>query len=539
MKATSSKSMLLQILVPIFCVLAIWFTMSLTTTNYVKWVQRSNQRVFTENVLAVRAAESLQIAVWRLVAEFPTDVNLLSAFRDRWREAKARITAEHQTLASAVSMGEEKAPLAELEASIPEFLDVFSQFVEHQTEANAPVPEASKLMTERQRAIELATRIAKSAQEDFRVNQNAIDQYKDQRERYTNQILWGRFTIMLAGPLLGIFLGWRLAQRLDRSIARIAVTLHDAETNSNSRIGTLAIEGTSDFSEVQQKAEQVANRMRQVSLELQTARREVLQAERLAAVGELAAGVAHEIRNPLTSVKLLLQYAIRKASGPTLDGSQLQLILEEIGRMETTIQGLLDFARPPKLNRVPHDLRQTLQRALNLIESRARQQGIEITLHNIDSPLIVDGDTEKLHQVLVNLLINAIEAMPDGGRLSIETSDQTMKIDLPRTFQANTSDPTHHGNGDHVAIITIRDTGEGIDNSVLSRLFEPFATTKERGTGLGLAVSHRIVEEHRGILQACNDPNGGARFTLTIPLIESTDDESSTGWAIPAEVSAR
>ncbi|MEI8022279.1 MAG: ATP-binding protein, partial [Schlesneria sp.] len=251
---------------------------------------------------------------------------------------------------------------------------------------------------------------------------------------------------------------------------------------------------------------------------------EVLQAERLAAVGELAAGVAHEIRNPLTSVKLLLQYAIRKASGPTLEESQLRLILDEIGRMETTIQGLLDFARPPKLNIMKHDLRQTLQRALNLIDSRARQQGIEIIMGEVETPLIVDGDTEKLHQVLVNLLINAVEAMPDGGRLSIDAMDAMIGIDIPRSPTTDTSPDCQKQPDNHVAVITIRDTGEGISTHVLSRLFEPFATTKERGTGLGLAVSHRIVEEHQGTIVACNDSSGGAKFTLTMPLVKSSMD---------------
>ena len=538
MKATTSKSMLLQILIPIFCVLALWIAMSFTTTSYVKWVQRSNLRVFTENVIAVRAAESLQIAVWRLVAEFPTDMSLLPAFHDRWLEAKTRINEEHQKLVNAFSMEEEKIPLAELEVSIPEFLSVFSQLVNHQFDLKLPDSEIADLVAVRHRAIELAGRIAMSSRENFRVNQEAIDEYKIQRERYTNQILWSRYIIMLIGPLLGIFLGWRLAQRLDRSIARIAVTLHDADTNSNSSIGTLAIDRNSDFEDVQQKAEQVANRMRQVSRELQSARREVLQAERLAAVGELAAGVAHEIRNPLTSVKLLLQFAIRKASGPTLDESQLRLILDEIGRMETTIQGLLDFARPPNLNRVTHDLRETLQRALNLIDSRARQQGITIMTRKGDAPLMVDGDTEKLHQVLVNILINAIEAMPDGGLLSIDATDQRMGIDMPRITNGNSFPPRSDSPGNHVAMITIRDTGEGIDKSVLSRLFEPFATTKERGTGLGLAVSHRIAKEHRGALTACNDPRGGAQFTLTIPLIKTNDDVRSTEWAIVMEASA-
>ena len=524
MKTPKSKSLLLHILIPILCIVVVWVAMSVATTQYVLWVQRSSQRVVVENVSSVRAAEALQIAVWHLISEFPTDSRLIPGFRERWNEADAQITVEHQTLKNSLYLEEEKAPMAKLDEALSALRDFCNRITDREFSRNEPFAEAINLTDQRQQVVELAERVGNSAQELFRINQSAIEHYRAQRESVTNKILWGRFSILMVGPLLGLFLGWRLARRLDRNIARIAVTLHDAETKSNSNIGTLAIDGTSNFEDVQQQAEQVAERMRQVSRELQSARREVLQAERLAAVGELAAGVAHEIRNPLTSVKLLLQYAIRKASGPTLDESQLRLILDEIGRMETTIQGLLDFARPPKLNIVKHDLRQTLKRALNLIDSRARQQGIEIITGEMENPLIVDGDTEKLHQVLVNLLINAVEAMPDGGRLSINAADAIIGVDIPRSPTTDTLPRSQGEPGDHVAVLTIRDTGEGISNHVLSRLFEPFATTKERGTGLGLAVSHRIIEEHQGTILACNGPAGGAQFTLTIPLVKFSND---------------
>ncbi len=524
MKTPKSKSMLLHILIPILCIVVTWVAMSVGTTQYVLWVQQSSRRVIVENVSSVRAAEALQIAVWRLTAKFPTDSSLIPAFREVWNEARTQITAEHQKLKDSLYIEEEKAPMAKLDDVLSELRESCTRLANREIDTNVPSSEVIDLLVERKRGVELANQIGESAQELFRINQSAIEDYRAQRDTITNKILWGRFSILLIGPLMGLFLGWRSARRLDRNIARIAVTLHDADTKSSSDIGTLAIDGTSDFEEVQQKAEQVAERMREVSRELQSARREVLQAERLAAVGELAAGVAHEIRNPLTSVKLLLQYAIRKASGPTLDESQLRLILDEIGRMETTIQGLLDFARPPKLNIVQHDLRQTLQRALNLIDSRARQQGIEIITSEMNNPLIVNGDTEKLHQVLVNLLINAVEAMPDGGRLSIDAKDAMIGIDIPRSPTADRLLDSQEQPCNHVGVITIRDTGEGIATHVLSRLFEPFATTKERGTGLGLAVSHRIIEEHQGTILACNGPEGGAQFTLTIPLVKSMMD---------------
>ncbi|WP_397569706.1 ATP-binding protein [Schlesneria sp. T3-172] len=514
MKTNFYKSLFVQALIPVFWVLALYISMNILTTYYVVWIERSNQRVFVENVVPVRAAEELKVVIWRMVAECPSSREDLPRFRERWENSKYQIAKERNRLKASEHVEGNQEVLQALEGPLNAYLDIFRGLFEVRETTNTFDPDLNASI--RPQAIELAHQITVTANDIIRVNQHATDLYKEQRRRVTNTILWFRSGILLVGPLLGIFLGWRLSRRLNQSISRIAVTLHDAASKSDSNIGTIDINASTDFQEVQQKAEQFAFRMRQVSRDLQAARREVLQSERLAAVGELAAGVAHEIRNPLTSVKLLLQHAIRQASGPKLDESKLRLILEEIGRMESTIQGLLDFARPPQLNCVLHDLAQTLQRALNLVSARARQQGIEIIVRPCEVPLMVDGDTEKLHQVLVNLLINAIEAMPDGGQLTIEA-----RIVERTHCRLSGEMVVEFGNcGTRMAQIVVKDTGEGISPDVLPRLFEPFATTKDRGTGLGLAVSHRIAEEHHGTITARNGETGGAQFTLCIPIIE-------------------
>ena len=514
MKTHFYRSLLFQSLFPVLWVLALYISMNIFTTYYVVWIEQSNQRVFEVNVTPVRAAEQLRVIVWRLAALWPQDLNSLEAYRELWDEADSQISVEFRGLKQSAHFDGDRQAAMELDAVLTQYRNTFASLFSLNPTTQKSEPD--RIAAIKSQLMELTHRISSSADQVVRINQTVTADYRRERARLTNLILWCRSGILLLGPLLGIFLGWRLARRLNQSISRIAVTLHDASSKSDSDIGTIDINGSTDFQEVQQKAEQFASRMRQVSRELQAARREVLQSERLAAVGELAAGVAHEIRNPLTSVKLLLQHVIRQASGPKLDESKLRLILEEIGRMESTIQGLLDFARPPQLNRVLHDLQQTLQRALNLVSARARQQGIEIIVKSTNVPLMVDGDTEKLHQVLVNLLINSIEAMPDGGRLLIETRiGQRTHLRLSGEMATEVGD-----NEIRVAQIIVSDTGEGISSEVMPRLFEPFATTKERGTGLGLAVSHRIAEEHLGTISARNSEEGGAQFTLSIPIIE-------------------
>ena len=206
--------------------------------------------------------------------------------------------------------------------------------------------------------------------------------------------------------------------------------------------------------------------------------------------------MAHELRNPLTSVKLLLQHASRQPAVGRINAPQWQLILDEVGRMESTIQGLLDFSRTPTLNRICHDMRETISRSLNLIDGRIRQAHIQLLSSIASEPLWVDGDPEQLNQVFVNLLLNSIEAMESEGRLQIDA---------------------HCIPGQSLIRVTVTDSGSGIAPEVIERLFEPFATTKERGTGLGLAISRRIVREHGGTIHAENQPDRGAVFTVELP----------------------
>lgn len=520
----SSPPILKQTLAPVMLVISFWVIMSLMTTYFIFWVEHSSQRVFEQNVITTNAARRLQIVIWKLVAEFPDEMKRLAEFRSDWNAAKSTMDFELQEIQRSAFMDEEFAELRSLAGYVAELNQFMDRLPWISAEGDIEEIERENAARARSRVTEFAKRIVGSAQVFFDLNQSVVDQYRLSRKLLSKRVNSARWAMLTLGPVLGLVLGWRVGKRLHRSIARIAVTLHGAD--SSNELGIVDIDSSGDFHHVERQAEHVAERIRTVSRELHVARSQVLQSERLAAVGGLAAGVAHEIRNPLTSVKLLLQHAVRQGAEPSLDESKLRLILSEVNRMETTIQGLLDFSRPPKLNRVPHDFRQTLQRALNLVEARSRQQHIEIETHFDDAPLMVDGDTEKLHQLLVNLLLNAVEAMPLGGRLSVEATSviaQGRMISLRR-----------NGAGDlsrNVVQIVIRDTGEGISEDVMPRLFEPFASTKERGTGLGLAVSHRIAEEHGGTIYASNDPHGGARFTVSIPRIDVSTAEAPLKFA--------
>jgi signal transduction histidine kinase len=265
-----------------------------------------------------------------------------------------------------------------------------------------------------------------------------------------------------------------------------------------------------DLDSLEIQVGRVEQRLKSTLQQLHQVRQEVIRGERLAAVGQLAAGVAHEIRNPLTTVKLLVQtgYAVNQSAQPSLTSREQQqrLIIDEIDRMERTIQSLLEFARPASPRREVHDLCATLRRVANLVEARATQQNVALSLTLGVQPLEFLGDREQMLQVFVNLFLNAIDAMPDGGRLQVQA----------RCVPTNGAHTNGAGQAPRLEV-TVCDDGPGVAPEILDHLFEPFVTSKERGTGLGLAVSNRIVHEHQGTITVVGNPEGGARFTVSLP----------------------
>jgi two-component system sensor histidine kinase HydH len=223
--------------------------------------------------------------------------------------------------------------------------------------------------------------------------------------------------------------------------------------------------------------------------------RAMLRAEELAEVGQLAAGMAHELRNPLTAIKMLVQTNREEGESRGPPAEDLNVIEQEVLRMEGRLNVFIDFARPPKPERRRVDLASVVAETMALVGGRARKQRVKLVFDPPGSPVVVEADGEQVRQLLVNLALNALDVMPRGGILEIELHPPT----------------------DHHAELAVLDTGPGIAPRHLSRLYEPFFTSKETGLGLGLAVSQRIARDHGGTLRATNRPQGGARFVLRLP----------------------
>ncbi|MEM3434257.1 MAG: ATP-binding protein, partial [Candidatus Methanomethyliaceae archaeon] len=247
---------------------------------------------------------------------------------------------------------------------------------------------------------------------------------------------------------------------------------------------------------------------------------EVRRVERLATVGTLAAGLAHEIKNPLVSLKTFAQLLPTKYDDPEFRDSFSLIATSEIERINTLVEQLLRFARPPKPIPIPIDVHEPLEQTLSLLASEFSRSQVVVRRNFHPSPLIVNGDSEQLKQVFMNVLLNALEALsPKGGGL-IEVSTSMRKRWNWAAAGLPPEPPSGYLLTDLEAVVRVSDNGPGIRESHLKHVFDPFFTTKDTGHGLGLSIAHGIVREHRGTINAENKPGGGALFTIALPLLE-------------------
>lgn len=259
-------------------------------------------------------------------------------------------------------------------------------------------------------------------------------------------------------------------------------------------------------------SEQRAETLREMEERL-TLERQLRHNERLATVGRLAAGVAHEIGAPLQVIDGRAKQLLNQPEA-TVETRQrnLTIIRTQTEHIARIVRQLLTLSRPYNLRLRPIGLKQLLTGTSELIETNAARANVSIKLQD-NADVTIQGDPELLHQVFSNICFNAIQAMPDGGQMQIEWTINGCHRDGKK-------------DGKEFATVHVRDTGQGIQPQNLPHLFDPFFTTKEvgSGTGLGLAVSSRIIEEHGGWIEASNNKEGGACFSVFLPRVNPRDD---------------
>ena len=249
-------------------------------------------------------------------------------------------------------------------------------------------------------------------------------------------------------------------------------------------------------------ADAVAEREEQLK---QATRQHIGRTEKMASIGRLAAGIAHEINNPLTGV-LTFAHLLRKKDNMTeQDQQDLDLIINETSRVGEIVRGLLDFARERPSMKEPLDVNHVIRQTMQLIRNQKQVEQITIKEDLNENLPKITGDENQLQQVLLNLSLNACEAMPDGGMLSISTLARDGKV-----------------------FVSVADTGCGIQKEHLDEIFEPFFSTKPigQGTGLGLSVSYGIIQQHGGTLEVESEESRGTTLTIVLPCIQDEESEN-------------
>jgi len=340
----------------------------------------------------------------------------------------------------------------------------------------------------------LETQVLYPCREIEEFNDHRVEETTAQHERVLSQLAWGMAGVAALGAVAGVIFGYGVARLLSQSIRRLRVQIRDAAGKLGTEQPEIVLTGDLGFGGLHEEIDALKDRIEAVVQELHAREREVVRAEHLAAVGQLAAGVGHELRNPLTSIKMLIQAGIED-NGTKLTTEDLKVIETEVRRMERSLQTFLEFARPPKLERRPVELGTVLDAVLGLIRGRAEKQHVTTAVDIRNGPITLAADSGQLHQVFVNLALNALDAMPTGGTLTISAWRLGNQVEFEVT-----------------------DTGTGIPVGMMPRLFQPFASSKDTGLGLGLVISRRIVEDHGGTMNAGNRANGGASFFVRLPV---------------------
>lgn len=322
-------------------------------------------------------------------------------------------------------------------------------------------------------------------------------------DRTRSQIAGFGVLALILGSAAATFLARRMTrpiQALTRGVAAVGRgdLSQRIEITSRDELGRLSVA----FNEM---TAQLA-RMRELEERLR-------RADRLAALGTMAAGIAHDIRNPLTSILIFSQLMSLHHDDPDVRAKFDRVVPRELERVQAVIEDMMELARPTTLNLEPTNLNEVLMQVLELYEGQAATQGIKVAREfGSDLPFCM-ADRKRLHRCFSNLISNGVQAMANGGDLAVRTTVVPAAV-LP---YAPAADPGSGApNGSAIRVI-IADTGQGIPLDRLPRIFDPFYTTKEKGLGLGMAITHRIIEDHKGSIDVQSQVGLGTTFTIHLP----------------------
>lgn len=507
-----SRWLLLKITLPITVVGVLLISLG----AYAAWrVHRLHARgtdILSVNVASIRAAEDFETAV----SEIRFRLRQLRASQDSRHFARAAellpaCEAQLEELQRLAATRRESDLADRVARGYRQFAEALAGLDERDDAARALV--LTSLIED-----VLPNKLLAYTRKYVELNEEQMADSRQRNEITARQLIVGLLLLGSVAGVAGLFGGYGVARGVSRTLVQLSFPIRDVAGKLNEVVGPLTVSADPGFRDLETVLQRISGRVAEVVEQLQQSQREVLQAEQLAAFGQLAAGLAHELRNPLTSMKVIVQSADEPHD---LDQRDLEVLQEETARLEQLVQAFLDFARPPELRTTRVELAKVLDQVIALVAPRARRRGVSITREVADEQIAAEVDPLQFRQVILNLLLNAVDAVPNGGAICAQIGQN---------------------NGD--VVLCVSDNGCGLPEELGPRIFEPFVSTKETGIGLGLSICRRIVEAHGGRLSAANQQGteGGAVLRVELPssprTTPSLDVEpplpSSRAEAVPA-----
>jgi two-component system NtrC family sensor kinase len=344
--------------------------------------------------------------------------------------------------------------------------------------------------------------------------QDQMNQGIEEAERQERAARWAVLGLSTLALLVGLLMMW-LSQRALRPIRTLTEAAQRLGRGSPESVA-VPEQGGDELALLAHEFNAMAQRLAARERELRAQGEALVRSERLAAIGRIAAQITHEIRNPLSSISLNAEELGERAPASR---ELCDAIVREVDRLTAITEEYLRFARLPKPQVTRADLNDTVRELLDFVRPELEAAGVSLEMSLSPELPRVHADAAQLRQLLLNLVRNAREAMPGGGRLRVSTRGEEAD-----GSPGGRAEPAGRSIGAGAVLIEVRDTGPGIPKERMQRIFDPFFTTKERGTGLGLAMAQEIAQEHGGQLTCESSPGQGTAFTLRLPdVVEAAD----------------
>ena len=471
---------------PVIAVSGILIVVALAAAWYARNSQREMSFMLDSHVASVHAAQELEISLREVHVQF--DRYLITGERKhlesvpRLRQRASEALEEAEKLATTEP---EQVLMRRVRKGYRHFFDEYDR-LEQTPPAQGVYAKVLELID-----TVLAREILEPAREYLRVNDRMLRHATEANRELSQRLTVGLVGLGVCGSIAGLLGGWAIAVSLRRSLLDTDRVLRDtaAQLEEAAHVAfplpAAGAPGTT-LQQVTAAATAVLQRLKQTE-------RDALRAEQLAWVGQMAAGIAHEVRNPLTVIKLLVQAATDPKRAVGFRPRDLRVLEGEILRLEQIISAFLDFARPPRPTKRTVATRELLDECLAGIAARAELQRVEVRLDAPPELPALDADPGQIKQVVYNLIFNALDVLTNGGMIRVTVA----------------------GAADAVTI-RVADSGPGLPAGLEARIFDPFVSTKETGLGLGLSICKRIVEAHGGSITAVNGPVGAA-FVVRLP----------------------